>query len=137
MNTLIRLDGCIAEANIIEPLDINEGKQKYTVTLNPIDNIFQRLESIIEDLQSNWLINKSNNDNPIPPTNIIQGSQVKLETIIKPKLLGWCEECKHDEQFLTRYVQAVGHIQIQKLGNCFLSFHILEPYSQDQQLITN
>ena len=130
----MRLEGCIAEANIINPLQLENGELKYRVKLNPIDNIFQRLESIIEDLQNNWKINNQIIDHSIPPTKIVEGSIINLETIIKPRLLGWCSECINDQEYESRYVQAVGHIEIQKLGNCFLPLEILEPYSQDQTM---
>ena len=32
-----------------------------------------------------------------------------------------------DDELIGAYVQVVGHLQTQELGNCFLSFHILEP----------
>ena len=130
----MRIEGCIADANIINPLQLENGELKYTVKLNPIDHIFQRLESIIEDLESNWKINNQITDHAIPPTKIIESSMINLETIIKPQLLGWCSKCINDQEYESRYVQAVGHIEIQKLGNCFLTLEILEPYSQDQTI---
>ena len=107
----MRIEGCIAEANIINPLQLENGELKYTVKLNPIDNIFQRLESIIEDLQNNWKINNQIIDHAIPPTKIIEGSMINLETIIKPQLLGWCSECINDQEYESRCVQAVGRIE--------------------------
>ena len=73
----MRLEGCIAEANIINPLQLENGELKYRVKLNPIDNIFQRLESIIEDLQNKWKINNQITNHSIPPTKIIKNEPDK------------------------------------------------------------
>ena len=57
---------------------------------------------------------------------IIYGTQIKFESLLAPKLVGNISDLTHDQELSYKYVQVVGHLQIQDLGNCFLSFHIVE-----------
>ena len=36
-------------------------------------------------------------------------------------------DIKHDDEFIGKFVQDVGHIQILEAGNAMLSMHIVEP----------
>ena len=57
---------------------------------------------------------------------IFYGTQIKFESLLAPKLEGNLSDLTHDHELKYKYVQVVGHLQIQDLGNCFLSFHIVE-----------
>ena len=55
------------------------------------------------------------------------GTSLKFESLHSPRLEGDFSFLTCDDEFIGALVQVVGHLQIQELGNCFLSFHILEP----------
>ena len=125
----MRIRGYVESCSIIQPLTI-DNNLKYKLRLHPESYIFDDLENRIKELKEDWLMQQppSNPETPsIPPTNIIDGCVVNLETIRKPKLIDSLSKCERDESLYGKFVQAVGHLQIQRLGNCFLSFHILEP----------
>jgi hypothetical protein len=130
----MRIRGYVDTCSIIQPLNINNNLE-YKLRLHPESYLFNELEEGIKKLQEDWLIQQppSNPDTPpIPPTNIIDGCVINLQTIRKPQLIGSLSKLDKDENLYGKFVQAVGHLQIQMLGNCFLSFHILEPYGQDK-----
>ena len=52
---------------------------------------------------------------------------LKFESLFEPRLEGELADLATDHELVTRFVQVVGHVQIQEFGNCFLSFHIVEP----------
>ena len=58
---------------------------------------------------------------------LIDGAEVVLKSFFQPKLVGDFESVERDDELLGKFVQAVGHLQIFKDGNVFLSVHILEP----------
>jgi len=125
----MRIRGYVESCSIIQPLNINNNLE-YKLRLEPESYLFNELEEGIKELQEDWLIQQppSNPDTPpIPPTNIIDGCVLNFKTIRKPQLIDSFSKYTRDEEFFSKYVQAVGHLQIQRLGNCFLSFHILEP----------
>ena len=127
--TLIRIKGYVETCSIIKPITVGDNLE-YRLRLEPDDYIFDELEESIKELQEGWLIERppSNPDTPpIPPTNIIDGCVLNFKTIRKPQLIDSFSKYTRDENFFGKFVQAVGHLQIQRLGNCFLSFHILEP----------
>ena len=55
------------------------------------------------------------------------GDSLKFESLYIPRLEGDFSFLTRDDELIGAYVQVIGHLQIQELGNCFLSFHILEP----------
>ena len=127
--TLIRIKGYVDTCSIVEPIAIGNNL-KYKLRLHPDSYIFDELEHKIKELQECWLMEQppSNPETPaIPSTYIIDGCLINLETIRKPQLIDSLSKYTRDETFLGKYVQVTGHLQIQRLGNCFLSFHILEP----------
>ena len=58
---------------------------------------------------------------------VFAGDCLKFESLHCPRLEGGFSSLSRDDELIGAYVQVVGRLQIQGLGNCFLSFHILEP----------
>jgi hypothetical protein len=61
---------------------------------------------------------------------ISRGCEVTFETLLKPKLEGTFLGLERDEDLLGKSCQVVGHTQIHKHGNVYLSMHIVEPALQ-------
>ena len=87
--TLKRKKGYIDACSIIQPLNIKN--LEYKLRLNPESYLFYELEEVIKQLQEDLLIQEPPNNPdtpPIPPTNIIDGCVMNLQTIRKPRLIG-------------------------------------------------
>ena len=135
MKTLIRIQGYILNANVFEPhWKWGDEAPKYELYLTPYDsNEFYILEDMIEQLKREHKYSKSQSI-PTPESirtqpltdMIFYGTQIKFESLLAPKLEGNLSDLTHDHELKYKYVQVVGHLQIQDLGNCFLSFHIVE-----------
>ena len=135
MKTLIRTQGYILNANVFEPhWKWGDEAPKYELYLTPYDsNEFYILEDIIEQLKREHKYSKpqsittpeSIRTQPLTD-RIFYGTQIKFESLLAPKLEGNLSDLTHDHELKYKYVQVVGHLQIQDLGNCFLSFHIVE-----------
>ena len=50
-----------------------------------------------------------------------------FESLYQPRLEGELKNAESDLDLHGKFVQVVGYVQQQELGNCFLSFHIVEP----------
>ena len=128
MNTPIRLRGWIQDSSVIHPR-----QNKYTIQLAPEDpTVFINLEQGIEDLKRineqprrTEVLNYHNKD------KVIDGCSINLESLYQPKLIGKLETASRDEELLGIFIQAIGHLQILKDGNVFLSMHIVEPALPD------
>ncbi len=57
-----------------------------------------------------------------------------FETLIKPKLTGDLQRVQSDVDLIGKFVEAVGHIQVLKSGNAFLSVHIIDPANRSVDL---
>ncbi len=55
------------------------------------------------------------------------GDSLKFESLHIPRLVGDFSFLTRDDDLIGAFVHVVGHLQIQELGICFLSLHILEP----------
>ena len=135
MKTLARIKGYIISANVFEPhWEWGDESPKYELYLMPYDsNEFYTLEDRIEELKREHDLSRPQLFKPLNPTStpalpdrIIYGTQIKFESLHAPKLIGDLSDIANDHGLKHRYVQVVGHLQIQELGNCFLSFHIVE-----------
>ena len=135
MKTLIRIQGYILNANVFNPhWKWGDEAPKYELYLTPYDsNEFYILEDMIEQLKREHKYSKpqsittpeSIRTQPLAD-RIFYGTQIKFESLLAPKLEGNLSDLTHDHELKYKYVQVVGHLQIQDLGNCFLSFHIVE-----------
>lgn len=57
---------------------------------------------------------------------LFDGAKIVFETLIKPSLTGNLKRIQHDEELIGKFVEAIGHIQILKGGNAFLSVHLID-----------
>ncbi len=135
MKTLTRIQDYIMNANVFEPhWKWGDEAPKYELYLTPYDqNEFYTLEDRIKQLKQEQKYSKPQSiltpASAVTPTltdRIIYGTQIKFESLLAPKLEGNLSNLTHDHELKYKYVQVVGHLQIQDLGNCFLSFHIFE-----------
>ena len=131
MNSLIRIRGWVTESSVITPKQsILEPDNIYRLRLQPEDPmIFMELEEAVQRL-------KHEADNPYKQYDavhhhhrdeLIDGAEVLLKSFYQPRLVGDFESVERDDELICKFVQAVGHLQIFKDGNVFLSVHILEP----------
>ena len=136
MNTLIRIQGYVLSADIHEPTaTIQDEKPKYELQIAPFNpNSWHYISEIAEELK--WKYEQQQYQKPPHyaemPTPKVKDRLEKdgcilFESLYKPKLIGTLAETRYDDELFHQYVQVVGHVQIQELGNCFLSFHIVEP----------
>lgn len=137
MNTLLRIQGYVTDAHVLEPYakyscDI----KRYELHLCPSDYThFYDLEHRVEELKREYEKQQpyesqryANHDKrPVLKDRVFVGTSLKFESLHSPRLEGDFSFLTRDDEFIGALVQVVGHLQIQELGNCFLSFHILEP----------
>ena len=57
---------------------------------------------------------------------LFDGAKIVFETLRKPSLTDNLKRVQHDEELIGKFVEAVGHIQILKGGNAFLSVHLID-----------
>ena len=137
MNTLVRIQGYVTDAHVLEPYAKHSYETKrYELHLCPSDcTHFYDLEYQVEELkrehkqhQSYDTHRHSNHDACLAlKDRVFAGDCLKFESLHSPRLEGDFSSLSRDDELIGAYVQVVGHLQIQELGNCFLSFHILEP----------
>ena len=128
MNTQIRIRGWIQDSSVVHP-----SQDKYTLQLAPEDpTVFINLEQGIEDLKRiseqparGELSNYHNKD------KVIDGCSINLESLYQPKLIGKLETASRDEELLGIFIQALGHLEILKDRNVFLTLDLIEPALPD------
>ena len=57
---------------------------------------------------------------------LFDGAKIVFETLRKPSLTGNLKRVQNDVELLGKFVEAIGHIQILKGGNAFLSVHLID-----------
>ena len=138
MKTLIRIRGYVLGADVHEPTaSFQQDKPKYELFVHPeLPDDWFPIQEIIDSLK--WEYEKAEYLKPFcfeeekKPTlqdRCFEDGCFKFESLYKPKLEGELSLTKYDEELFNKFVQVVGHVQIQEFGNCFLSFHIIEPAS--------
>ena len=123
MNTTIRIRGWIQESSVI-----HAKQNKYTLQLAPEDpSVFINLEQGIEELKRiSERPTSTEGSTYHHKDRVIDGCCINLESLYQPKLIGKIVNADRDEELLGIFIQAVGHLQILKGGNVFLSVHIVE-----------
>lgn len=137
MNTLVRIQGYVIDAHVLEPYAKHSYESKrYELHLCPSDySLFYNLEHRLEELKREHVEHQSynaqrysNHDTCLAlKDRVFAGDFLKFESLYSPSLGGDFSSLSCDDELIGAFVQVVGHLQIQELGNCFLSFHILEP----------
>ena len=139
MNTSkpVRVKGWIADSYVLEPFPsvIQGMEEKFVLKIHPeggsyiFDQIEERVtqkkleafEHRFEDpLLSEMEYTKHYQD------RLFDGAKIVFETLIKPSLTGNLKRIQHDEELIGKFVEAIGHIQILKGGNAFLSVHLID-----------
>ena len=137
MNTLLRIQGYVTDAHVLEPYAKHSYDiKRYELYLLPSDYThFYDLENRIIELkrehERQQLLDAeyclSHDKRPVLKDRVFAGTSLKFESLHSPRLEGAFSSLANDNELIGAYVQVVGHLQIQELGNYFLSFHILEP----------
>jgi hypothetical protein len=137
MNTLVRIQGYVTDAHVLEPYAKHSYDiKRYELHLCPSDcTHFYDLEHRVEELKREYEQQQSydsqrysSHDTRLAlKDRVFAGDCLKFESLHSPRLEGEFSSLSRDDELIGAYVQIVGHLQIQELGNCFLSFHILEP----------
>ena len=128
MNKTIRIKGWIDNA-------YKEG-DKYVLKLHPeYSQIFDEIEDLVSLKKFEFEQLKSLEGDPLLQETkdfvyrdrIFDDSKIIFETIRQPKLNGELSRVQRDEELIGKFVEVIGHIQILKGGNAFISFHIVDP----------
>ena len=127
MKQPIRVRGWISTANLINPRKLfTDQLPKYYLAIQPEDPI------IFNELQEQVDQKKLEAETPYSLTDsfedeIFDGCEVIFQTTIEPRLEDGLMDIQHDDEFIGKFVQVVGHIHILEAGNAMLSMHIVEP----------
>ena len=138
MTTLIRVRGWITESRVILPIrSYVEEQDIYTLSLQAesptiFTNIEQQVTQIRDARKEAYKL-----DDPLTTyvqhrDKLFDGCEVCFETLHKPRLVERLEAYERDEELMGSFVQVVGHIQIMRDFNAFLSVHIIEPALIDE-----
>ena len=128
MNKAIRVKGWIADAY--------KKKDKYVLKIHPeFYGIFEEIEDLV-------LQKKLEAEEPFLREQVtskykdrlFDKAKVVFETLIKPKLTGDLQRVQSEVDLIGKFVEAVGHIQVLKSGNAFLSVHIIDPATRSVDL---
>jgi len=137
MNTLVRIQGYVTDAHVLEPYaKYSYDNKRYELHLCPSDySHFNDLERRVEELKR-----EHEQQRPFDPQRysshdtrltlkdrVFANNCLKFESLHSPQLEGDFSRLAYDEELIGKYVQIIGHLQIAEIGICFLSFHILEP----------
>ena len=127
MKQAIRVRGWISTANLINPRKLfTDELPRYYLAIQPEDSIlFDELEYQIDQRKIEAETPYSSKENVAD--EIFDGCEVIFQTTIEPRLENRLMDIQHDDEFIGKFVQVVGHIQILEAGNAMLSMHIVEP----------
>ena len=127
MKQAIRVRGWISTANLINPRKLfTDELPRYYLAIQPEDSIlFDELEYQIDQRKIEAETPYSSKENVAD--EIFDGCEVIFQTTIEPRLENGLMDIQHDDEFIGKFVQVVGHIQILEAGNAMLSMHIVEP----------
>ena len=146
MNKPIRITGYVDQADVLEPYM----QRAYKLGTEGIyKGIYQEIELIkkyrlflmasslsdvmelvtdVQHRESEWCTEYSSQEqNNSPESRISYKNGLIFESLYQSRLEGELKNAKSDLDLHGKYVQVVGYVQQQELGNCFLSFHIVEP----------
>ena len=146
MNKPIRITGYVDQADVLEPYM----QRAYKLGTEGIyEGIYQEIEPIkkyrlflmasslsdvmelvtdVQHRESEWCTEHSSQEqNNSPESRISYKNGLIFESLYQPRLEGELKNAKSDLDLHGKYVQVVGYVQQQEIGNCFLSFHIVEP----------
>ena len=140
MNKPIRITGYVDQADVLEPymqraFELGtegiyqeiEPIKKYRIFLMAAMSDIMPLVSEVEHREFEWCMEHSPQGQNAPPASRISyRNGLIFESLYPPLLEGELKNAESDMELCGKYVQVVGYVQQQELGNCFLSFHIVE-----------
>ena len=141
MNKPIRITGYVDQADVLEPYMQRAYKlgtegiyqeieliKKYRLFLMASMSDVMELVTDVQHREFEWCMEHSpqGQNNP-PESRISYENGLIFESLYQPRLEGELKNAESDLDLHRKYVQVVGYVQQQELGNCFLSFHIVEP----------
>ena len=141
MNKPIRITGYVDQADVLEPYMQRayelgtegiyqeiEPIKKYRLFLMASMSGVMELVTDVQHRELEWCAEHSpqGQNNP-PESRISYENGLIFESLYQPRLEGELKNAESDLDLHGKYVQVVGYVQQQELGNCFLSFHIVEP----------
>ena len=142
MNKPIRINGYVDHADVLEPYmqrayelgkegiyqEIELIKKYRLFLMGPSLSDVMELVTDVQHREFEWCMEHSpqGQNNP-PESRIPYKNGLILESLYPPRLEGELKNAESDLDLCGKYVQVVGYVQHQELGNCFLSFHIVEP----------
>ena len=139
MNTSkpVRVKGWIADSYVLEPFPsvIQGMEEKFVLKIHPEGGtyIFDLIEERVTQKKLEAFENRFEDPllREMEYTNryqdrLFDGAKIVFETLRKPSLTGNLKRVQHDEELIGKFVEAVGHIQILKGGNAFLSVHLID-----------
>ena len=139
MNTSkpVRIKGWIADSYVLEPFPsvIKGMEEKFVLKIHPEEGsyIFDQIEDQVTQKKFEALEHRFEDPllSEMEYTNhyqdrLFDGAKIVFETLRKPSLTGNLKNVQHDDELIGKFVEAVGHIQILKGGNAFLSVHLID-----------
>ena len=141
MNKPIRITGYVDQADVLEPYMQRayelgtegiyqeiEPIKKYRLFLMASISDVMELVTDVQHLDFEWCMEHSpqGQNNP-QESRISYENGLIFESLYQPRLEGELKNAESDLDLNGKCVQVVGYVQQQELGNCFLSFHIVEP----------
>ena len=139
MNTSkpVRVKGWIADSYVLEPFPsvIQGMEEKFVLKIHPEGGtyIFDLIEERVTQKKLEAFENRFEDPllREMEYTNryqdrLFDGAKIVFETLRKPSLTGNLKRVQHDQELIGKFVEAVGHIQILKGGNAFLSVHLID-----------
>ena len=141
MNKPIRITGYVDQADVLEPYMQRayelgtegiyqeiEPIKKYRLFLMASMSDVMELVTDVQHREFEWCMEHSRQGQNNPPeSRISYENGLIFESLYQPRLEGEFKNAESDLDLHGKYVQVVGYVQQQELGNCFLSFHIVEP----------
>ena len=125
MEYTVDVTGYITSANLVSPLTSFFEQPKYKVCIEPSPDVLLELEQRIEYI-------KRMKEDPYTKVNnyshkdvCLEGCTLMFETLHKPRIAGSLKGLSYNDEFVGKYVNILGNIQIHPNGNAYLSVHMI------------
>ena len=139
MNTSkpVRVKGWIADSYVLEPFPsvIQGVEEKFVLKIHPEEGsyIFDQIEERVTQKKLEAFEHRFEDPllSEMEYTNhyqdrLFDGAKIVFETLRKPSLTGNLKRVQHDIELVGKFVEAIGHIQILRGSNAFLSVHLID-----------
>ena len=132
MNTLVDLTGYITDCNLVAPSSSFFEQDKYRISIQPSYDELMEIEQRVEDLKRmsedpyahQREVTYNNRD------NVFADCSVRFENFKKPRLTGSLKNFTHDSEFIGKYVNVTGNIQVMPDGNAYIGVFQIEERTQ-------